>query len=199
KGRGRFGHLREVGVNNFVAAVEEEARGVWVVVHLYEPSVDRCYTLDTELSLLARLHPDVKLLRARAAALGFASSINSSFQSRTRSTGGNTHARLRPIADEDEDDPYVYDEKDAADGCQDDEEQDEGSVDLDMLPTLLAYRDGTLVHTWVRVDWEARRAGVTELLAKHQILQGSGAGLGNCGLPDDDDDDYDDDTWDEDV
>jgi hypothetical protein len=32
----RFGHLREVGVDGFVSAVEEE-RGVWVVVHLYEP------------------------------------------------------------------------------------------------------------------------------------------------------------------
>lgn len=34
---GRFGHLREVGVKGFVSAVEKEDRGVWVVVHLYEP------------------------------------------------------------------------------------------------------------------------------------------------------------------
>jgi hypothetical protein len=33
---GTFGHLREVGMGSFVAAVEREARGVWVVVHLYE-------------------------------------------------------------------------------------------------------------------------------------------------------------------
>lgn len=33
----RFGHLREVGVQGFVSAVEQEERGVWVVVHLYEP------------------------------------------------------------------------------------------------------------------------------------------------------------------
>ena len=32
----RFGHLREVGVKGYVAAVEEE-RGIWVVVHIYEP------------------------------------------------------------------------------------------------------------------------------------------------------------------
>lgn len=37
KGKGRFGHLREVGVSSFVAAVEQEARGVWVVVHIYDP------------------------------------------------------------------------------------------------------------------------------------------------------------------
>lgn len=36
-GAGRFGHLREVGMAGFVSAVEKEARGVWVVVHLYEP------------------------------------------------------------------------------------------------------------------------------------------------------------------
>lgn len=32
----RFGHLREVGLKGYVAAVEEE-RAVWVVVHIYEP------------------------------------------------------------------------------------------------------------------------------------------------------------------
>jgi hypothetical protein len=34
---GKFGHLREVNVNWFLAAVEREKRGVWVVVHIYEP------------------------------------------------------------------------------------------------------------------------------------------------------------------
>lgn len=33
---GRFGHLREVGVKGYVRAVEQEARGIWVVVHLYD-------------------------------------------------------------------------------------------------------------------------------------------------------------------
>jgi hypothetical protein len=33
----KFGHLREIGVKGFVTAVEGEERGVWVVVHLYEP------------------------------------------------------------------------------------------------------------------------------------------------------------------
>ena len=32
----RFGHLREVGLKGFVAAVEDEEKGVWVVVHLYD-------------------------------------------------------------------------------------------------------------------------------------------------------------------
>jgi hypothetical protein len=34
--RGRFGHLREVGLSGFVPAVEED-QNVWVVVHIYDP------------------------------------------------------------------------------------------------------------------------------------------------------------------
>jgi len=36
-GGGRFGHLREVGLEGFLKAVEEEERDVWVVLHLYHP------------------------------------------------------------------------------------------------------------------------------------------------------------------
>lgn len=43
---------------------------------------------------------------------------------------------------------------------------DEDLVDTDMLPTMLVYQDGELVHNWVRVDWEADRAGIEELLVK---------------------------------
>lgn len=34
---GKFGHLREIGLKGFVGAVENEEKGVWVVVHLYDP------------------------------------------------------------------------------------------------------------------------------------------------------------------
>ena len=34
---GMFGHLREVGPEGYVAAVEKEESGVWVVVHIFEP------------------------------------------------------------------------------------------------------------------------------------------------------------------
>ena len=44
KGKMRFGHLREVGLKNFVSSVEKEARDVFVVVHLYDP-VSRVYAL----------------------------------------------------------------------------------------------------------------------------------------------------------
>jgi len=47
------------------------------------------------------------------------------------------------------------------------EEDDEVEVDTDMLPTLLVYQDGQLVHNWVRVDWEAGQAGVEDLLSRY--------------------------------
>ena len=34
--KGRFGHLREVGIKGFLSAVEEESAGVSVIVHLYD-------------------------------------------------------------------------------------------------------------------------------------------------------------------
>lgn len=37
KGKGRFGHLREVGIKGFVDALEKETKGIWVIVHLYDP------------------------------------------------------------------------------------------------------------------------------------------------------------------
>jgi len=178
---GPFGHLREVGRAGFVAAVEREERGVWVVVHLYESSLDRCYTLDDTLSRLARLYPETKFLRARAAALGFASKGPSSkpHASRQKSMPGRFVDEEDPYDDgEGEKEPY-YDE----------EEYEEEDVDTDMLPTLLVYRDGELVHNWVRVDWEAGKAGVEDLLSRrHIIAEVTGFGNGNCGLPSDEED-----------
>jgi hypothetical protein len=73
-------------------------------------SVDRCYTLDETLARLARVHPDTKFLRSRAAALGFATtpslSVSLPFQARTErhTTRSHTH--------EDDDDPYADDNYD---------------------------------------------------------------------------------------
>jgi hypothetical protein len=41
-----------------------------------------------------------------------------------------------------------------------------GRPDPDVLPTLLVYRDGELVKTWVRVDWEVGQDGVEGLLKR---------------------------------
>lgn len=109
--------------------------------------------VDDALSRLARSYPDTKFLRARASALGFAS---------TGSKPKPPGRTMKTLSEKDEDDPY---------GDEDDSEEeggafDDDNVDLDMLPTMLVYRDGDLVFNWVRVDWEAGQAGLEELLDK---------------------------------
>ncbi|KAG6371547.1 hypothetical protein JVT61DRAFT_9253 [Boletus reticuloceps] len=124
--------------------------------------------------------------RARAAALGFASK-------------GSPRKRYAPPSRQtmpgrfmdDEDDPYA-DDKDEKTPYYDEDEYEEENVDTDMLPTLLVYRDGELVHNWVRVDWEAGKAGIEELLSRslrrHVIGEASTSGNDNCGLPSDGED-----------
>ena len=69
-----------------------------------------------------------------------------------------------------EDDPY-YDDVEAADDDAPSEDDDDESVDVDvdtdMLPTMLVYRSGQLVHNWVRVDWEAGSLGINGLLKQY--------------------------------
>jgi len=160
---GRFGHLREVGVTNFVSAIEGEVRGVWVVVHIYDKLLDRCILLDSSLSSLARSHPSVKFVRARAGAVGFASPS-------TSTSGSNIKSRRHHYSDEDEDDPYDSPSDPDTLGAADQ------PVDTDMLPTVLIYRDGQLVHNWVRVDWVIKEElgaldlDIQSLLERYGIL-----------------------------
>jgi hypothetical protein len=85
--------------------------------------------LDNTLSVLAREHPNVKFVRTRAGAVGFATSASH--------TNGYVYRDLEEGVDEDEDEGQ-YDEN--------------YEVDVDMLPTILVYRNGKLIHNWVRVD-----------------------------------------------
>ena len=184
-GSGRFGHLREVGLDGYLKAVEAEERHVWVVLHLYHPvrlsceccrvglnsrsqSLDRCEALDNTLSRLAREHTTIKFLRAKASAVGFTSGSSSTAPKRTPLSTKRS-IKSGTIPEEDEEDPYgepEYNEKDSEDGVDEFDHDDEDDVDTDMLPTMLVYRAGDLVYNWVRVDWEAGKAGVEELLAK---------------------------------
>ncbi|KAL0958537.1 hypothetical protein HGRIS_000677 [Hohenbuehelia grisea] len=195
----RFGHLREVGVKGFVNAVEKEDRGVYVVVHLYDPSLERCYVLDETLAQLARAHAGTKFLRSRAAALGFASSsgpTSKGLSIGSSSSAPDSRSKTRSICtsriaeDSDEEDPYADGGNDEDEDADDsDLEPEEDDVDLDMLPTMLVYRDGELVHTWVRVDWEAGSAGIEDLLERHHVFGGHSGPLDNLGLPSDGEDD----------
>jgi hypothetical protein len=52
--KGKFGHLREVGAEGFVKAVENE-RGIWVVMHIYDPVRSlfvgaHCYTDQVDIT-----------------------------------------------------------------------------------------------------------------------------------------------------
>ncbi|KAI0816989.1 hypothetical protein BC628DRAFT_1404635 [Trametes gibbosa] len=178
---GRFGHLREVGVRSFVQAVEDE-REVWVVVHIYDPSLDRCATVDETLSRLARIYPSTKFLRARAGAIGFASSSGSK-PSLSNVSSLNSSSLLprragpavrRGAQDKDEFFDEDHEEEDADEDDDDDDDNvhdqwEDDEVDTDVLPTILVYRGGELVHSWVRVDWEAKQ-GLEEFFKRHNIL-----------------------------
>ncbi|GAA5914656.1 hypothetical protein JCM6882_003593 [Rhodosporidiobolus microsporus] len=72
-GRKTFGHLREVGMEGFVSAVEDEDEATAVLVHLYEPEIPPCHYLNQHLSSLARLYPYTKFLRAQASEVDFMS------------------------------------------------------------------------------------------------------------------------------
>lgn len=49
--RGRFGHLREVGLQGYLQAIENEDPNVWVLVHIYDPVsiACTCCSLSNEL------------------------------------------------------------------------------------------------------------------------------------------------------
>jgi hypothetical protein len=50
-----------------------------------------------------------------------------------------------------------------------DDLEEEPQADPDVLPTLLAYKDGELEKTWIRVDWEIKDDGVEGLLKRYVI------------------------------
>lgn len=89
-----FGHLREIGMDQFLSAVDEVDDETAVVLHLYEPvrfvylhqlqskatmltllckqDIEACYVLNNHLSSLARAYPYTKFIRALATEVDFA-------------------------------------------------------------------------------------------------------------------------------
>ncbi|KZS93876.1 hypothetical protein SISNIDRAFT_506642, partial [Sistotremastrum niveocremeum HHB9708] len=164
-----FGHLREVVESNFVRAVEGEGRDTWVVMHIYHPTLERCATLDQSLVLLARSYPSVKFLHARADKLGFASLSSSSHSSSFSSSAAAEY-------DLNSDDDFDFEEDEYA-------PVPPQKTDLDVLPTLLVYKGGQLIHTWVRVDWivEAEVGSGTSGTGNGKSASGGGSGNGGGG------------------
>jgi hypothetical protein len=91
----------------------------------------------------------ITLLRARATTLSF--SLLSS--SRPTSSAHSAHRTSHRNHEEDNDD-------------DDDEDEEEGEADPDVLPTLLAYKDGELERKWIRVDWDIGDGDLETLLRR---------------------------------
>ena len=100
--------------------------------------------LNSLLDLALSLSPsnDLTLLRARATSLSFALLPSTA----PASTNGSTLDE-NPADMEDGDPPM-------------------GRADPDVLPTVLAYKDGALEHNWVRVDWDLKHDGLEGLLRR---------------------------------
>lgn len=69
-----FGHLREVDERGYVAAIDNEASTVPIVIHIYSKAVEQCNSLTSSLASLARQYPRTKFLQVQAAAIGFGKS-----------------------------------------------------------------------------------------------------------------------------
>lgn len=120
-------------------------------------SLERCHDVDSVLARLARQYPMTRFLRARAAAVGFAT-LTTHRSSSGPNPNSNSNLKLGAISEnaaysDEEDDEYFIDDEEG------EEEEEEVVTDLDMLPTLLVYRAGQIVHNWIRVDWEAEAWG----------------------------------------
>ena len=161
----RRGGLREVGKEGFLSAVE---RPGWTVVLIYEPVSSDPFSLQARFAGLA---PDgspngyhhlcfavaQQLIRQNiprcnailASTLSLALSLPQDSITLLRARASQLGFSLLPASDPDDidEEPEAY---------------------PDVLPTLLAYKDGDLRQTWIRVDWEVKEDGVEGLL-KRQV------------------------------
>ncbi|KFV66486.1 Phosducin-like 2, partial [Dryobates pubescens] len=62
--RQKYGELREICGEQYVKEVTNAPEDVWVILHLYRPSVPMCLLVNEHLSLLARKFPEAKFLQA---------------------------------------------------------------------------------------------------------------------------------------
>lgn len=145
---------------------------VWfTTIVLIAQDIARCQTLLAEMIELsttlsspeshAHLETPLTLLRARATKIAFSLLPPSSTSS----------AICPPVRDTDEDD--------------EEEEEEEGEADPDVLPTILAYRDGELEKNWIRVDLDIGDGTLEGLLrrsvGKYRVLNNPNAAeKGSC-------------------
>lgn len=100
-----------------------------------------------------------KFIRVKATSIGFA--LKSATD--TGALGSSSKQKPRGRGDQRQ---YIISE-DAEFDDDDKDSEDEAEADTDMLPTMLIYDKGELLHTWIRVDWEAGEGGIENLLLKY--------------------------------
>lgn len=161
------GGVKDVYGDAFLEAVE---RPGWVLVVIYEPDVDRCTPVLAEARMLR-----LNVVSARASRIGFGLLPD------------DTTTRLDDDDDEDDDWRRVNASSSSwRPGTK-------GRADPDVLPTVLAYRDGELARTWVRIDLDMK-GSLESFLARWVVVyraDGSEGVLGHVRSPVSDDSDGD--------
>lgn len=130
-----YGKLFDVDGQDYASTIDQAPAETTVVVEIASDLVQRSRRLTSSLQGLAPLYPNTKFIRVRAIDIGFG------LPSKQASEDGEN------LASSDSEDHAS-----ASDSRLRRLEQEEGICDV--LPTLLIYRNGELVHNLVRVDLE---------------------------------------------
>ncbi|TYJ58505.1 hypothetical protein B9479_000712 [Cryptococcus floricola] len=202
------GALREIGSMDFVEAVERDG---WALVFIYEPNLPRCDDISSSLLHLKLNLPyntTTSIYRARATSLGFSllpPIITPESPEDIAIVSEDLDVLRREIQDisarhknshknnHDSETAIIADLVEYVRTREEKKAPFKGKPDLDVLPTLLAYKDGELEKTWIRVDWEVGQDGVVGLLRREGILpsitSAKGPGINRRPLAPDSDDD----------
>lgn len=62
--RNKFGEVREISKSDWVTEVNKAGDGIWVVIHVYKPSIPLCKLVNQHISNLAKKFPATKFLRS---------------------------------------------------------------------------------------------------------------------------------------
>jgi len=62
--KSRFGDVREISAEDYVAEVNKAGDGIYVILHLYKQGIPLCALINQYLTILAMKNPTVKFLKA---------------------------------------------------------------------------------------------------------------------------------------
>jgi len=62
--KSRFGDVREISANDYVAEVNKAGDGIYVILHLYKQGIPLCALINQHMSLLAAKFPTAKFLKS---------------------------------------------------------------------------------------------------------------------------------------